>query len=574
MRFFLLIALFLLGNISLFSQSTIEQFKKAIDEKEFVEALRYAPEIAKEYSKDNAILMILADVYMEMELPDSAVSVFALAMENDDESPLLNREYAIALSKVGKIELALKTMNALLKKKKMDKDPENFVTLSNVYLNADSILQAEYNLLIARDLDDKNAQVYIGLGDLYFVKKVYELAKDNYEAALATDGKQLTQKAILNAKIRLASSYYKLGNMEMDQQLSNEYFRRSLNTWNEITKADPKNATAFYEQGKIFFLASKFLEAGASFNRYAALRPEGWLGRWYAGQAWYNSRKYDSALVHLEVVRNKIDSVTAKANAMLAHSYFEAKKFTESIALYKSIPGLNQTDYERMGYAAFFSKDTVTAIDAFYKSINGEEKKCNTAFRFANLLQSMKKFDEAISVFRKRIADCEDSNSVKSLFFIGSCYYLAQKYDSALIGLKEYLSLDPSSISGRVYIGNTFNAMKKSDSAKRYLLAAVEMAQQSLAQNPGNTSIIKESERAYEGICRVSLEAKDAQSVVKYGKAWLELNDKSAIPHVYLGFAYQTLGEKDNACKAYGEALKIDPKSIAAQKNKTALNCP
>ncbi|MGA1414540.1 MAG: tetratricopeptide repeat protein [Candidatus Kapaibacteriota bacterium] len=573
MRSFLFVLLMFFGN-SLFAQGNVDQFKKAVEDKEFVEALRLTPEIVNQHRKDNSILMMAADVYMEMELPDSAVSVLAIAMDNDDDSPVLNREYALALSKANKSSMALSVMNALLKKKKMDKDPENYVTLSNIYLATDSVLQAEYNLLVARELDDKNAQVYIGLGDLYFAKKVFELAKDNYEAALATDGKQLSTKSILNAKIKLASSYYKLGNMEMDQQLSNEYFRRSLNTWNEITKADPKNATAFFEQGKIFFLASKFLEAGASFNRYAILRPEGWLGRWYAGQAWYNSRKYDSAAIHLELVRSKIDSITGKANAMLAHSYFEIKKFQESINLYRSLPSLNQTDYERMGYAAFFSKDTVTAIDAFYKSINGSEKKCNTAFRFANLLQTMKKYDEAIAVFRKRIADCEDSNSVKSRFFIGSSYFQAQKYDSALISLKEYLALDGNSISGRVYIGNTFNALKKSDSAKKYLLNAVELAQQSLLTNPGNTSIIKESELAFEAICRVSLEGKDVQSVIKYGKAWLELNEKSAIPHVYLGFAYQTQGDKDNACKAYAEALKRDPKNSAAQKNKSALGCP
>ncbi|MFM8839789.1 MAG: tetratricopeptide repeat protein [bacterium] len=573
MRLFLLVFILLLGNTA-FAQNTLEQFKRAINDKEYVEALHYVPEIVNQHKKDNEVLMLAADVYMEMEMPDSAVSVLSLAMDNSNDSPILNREYALALSKAGRTTSALSVMNALMKKKKMDKDPENYVTLSNIYLAVDSVLQAEYNLLVARELDDKNSQVYIGLGDLYFAKKVFELAKDNYEAALANDGKQLPVKSILNAKIKLASSYYKLGNMEMDQQLSNEYFRRSLNTWNEITKADPKNATAFYEQGKIFFLASKFLEAGASFNRYALLRPEGWLGRWYAGQAWYNAKRYDSAAIHLELVRTKIDSITGKANAMLAHAYFETKKFQESIALYRSLPGLNQTDYERMGYAAFFSKDTVTAVDAFYKSINGAEKKCNTAFRFANLLQSMKRYDEAISVFKKRIADCEDSNSVKARFFIGSCYFLAQKYDSALISLKEYLALDGVSISGRVYIGNTFNAMKKSDSAKKYLMSAVELAQQSLLNSPGNPSIVKESEQAFEAMCRISLEAKDVQTVIKYGKAWFEINDKSTIPHVYLGFAYQTLSDKDSACKAYSEALKRDPKNTAAQKNKTALNCP
>lgn len=46
----------------------------------------------------------------------------------------------------------------------------------------------------------------------------------------------------------------------MDQTLSQEYFRRSLNEWNYITKVDPKNATAFYEQGKYFFLPPNFLK--------------------------------------------------------------------------------------------------------------------------------------------------------------------------------------------------------------------------------------------------------------------------------------------------------------------------
>ena len=69
MRFFLLIAMFLIGNYSLFSQGTLEQFKKAVEEKEFVEALRYAPEVVLQNAKDNLILMMAADVYMEMDCP-------------------------------------------------------------------------------------------------------------------------------------------------------------------------------------------------------------------------------------------------------------------------------------------------------------------------------------------------------------------------------------------------------------------------------------------------------------------------------------------------------------------------
>ena len=80
MRSFLFVVLMLLGN-PLFAQNTLDQFKKAVEDEEFVEALRYTPEIVNQYRKDNVILMLAADVYMEMELPDSAVSVLALAIE-------------------------------------------------------------------------------------------------------------------------------------------------------------------------------------------------------------------------------------------------------------------------------------------------------------------------------------------------------------------------------------------------------------------------------------------------------------------------------------------------------------
>jgi len=80
MHAFLFIVLMLLGN-TLFAQGTFDQFKKAVEDKEYVEALRYTPEVVNQFRKDNVILMMAADVYMEMELPDSAVSTLALAME-------------------------------------------------------------------------------------------------------------------------------------------------------------------------------------------------------------------------------------------------------------------------------------------------------------------------------------------------------------------------------------------------------------------------------------------------------------------------------------------------------------
>lgn len=74
---------------------------------------------------------------------------------------------------------------------------------------------------------------------------------------------------------------------------------------------------------------------------------------------------------------------------------------------------------------------------------------------------SMKKYDEAINVFSKRINMCEDTNSVKSIYYIGNCLYSSAKHDSAIIVFKDYLTKEINSIPARITMYNSFNAIKK-----------------------------------------------------------------------------------------------------------------
>lgn len=254
MRLIIALIVFSFAFLHVKAQSTVERFKKAIIEKEYVEALSLTSQVINENPNSLELLDLAADVYVEMEYHAEALKVLQAALEIESNNVTFTRKYALALANTSKFTEAVNIMNKLFKKKGMDKNPDNLIALANIYLKADSLAQAEYTLLKARESDDKRAEIFTGLGDLYYAKKVYELAKDNYESAI------LLNKELLEPRIKLASSYYRLGNMEMDQTLSQEYFRRSLNEWNYITKVDPKNATAFYEQGKYFFLPPNFLK--------------------------------------------------------------------------------------------------------------------------------------------------------------------------------------------------------------------------------------------------------------------------------------------------------------------------
>ncbi|MEY3311569.1 MAG: hypothetical protein RL348_902, partial [Bacteroidota bacterium] len=196
----LIIALIVFSSASLLikAQTTVERFKKAIIEKEYVEALSLTSQVISENPNSLELLELAADVYAEMEYHAEAVKVLQSALEIESNNVKYIRKHALALANTSKYTEAVNNMNKLLKKKGMDKDPDNLIALANIYLKADSLAQAEYTLLKARETDDKRSEIFTGLGDLYYAKKVYELAKDNYESAISLN------KELLEPRIKLA----------------------------------------------------------------------------------------------------------------------------------------------------------------------------------------------------------------------------------------------------------------------------------------------------------------------------------------------------------------------------------
>lgn len=556
-----------------FAQSNFEKAKQFVAERDYLNAYPYALPAVKDSPKNVDVLLLAGDIYLEMEKADSAVQFYTKAEDIDDKTLVL-RKLSKGLARAGKFTDAVKTAKKAIKKD--EKDAYNHLALADVYLKADSLKQAEMTIIVAKDINKKIPDGFVALGDLYYAQRVYELARMNYEEALKLD------ESLTDARIKLATAYYKLANAEPDKDLSNELFGRSLKEWNTVTKADPKNATAFYEQGKIFFLADKYGEAAKSFYQYTLLRPEGWMGLWYLAQSSFKIGQYDSAVKQLDLVRTKIDTVNDQAIMMMAQSQFELKKFKESAANYATAKKafdanpskfkFDPVDMERWGYAAILSGDTATAIQNFKIVTDGDNKKCNLMFRFGFLLRERKQYNEAIAMFRKLIAaDCPDSasklNTIKARLFIGMSYYSDNKPDSAVIALREFTQLDPINLYGRIMLANSFTALKQADSAKKTLLDAAEVGK----QNPATSK--RDMENVLSELCRIYIEAKDYSNLLKTGKQWSEVNPESVNAYLYMAVAAQGNSDKDNACKYYKEVLKRDKENKVAKQNMKALGC-
>lgn len=526
------------------------------------DVLNAAPYIlaaANEDPKNVEVLLLAGDVYNELEKKDSAL-IFYERAEKVSDKPAIVRKVALALSAVGRYKEAVDKANKAVADDK--NDVYNYLTLGQIYINADSLQKADIAIRRAQSINSEIADTYVALGDLYYAQKVYELAKMNYDEALKRNSE------LLEPRIKLALTNYRLANSGVDAETANQYFSESLKAWDEVTQLDTNNATAFFEKGKILFLAQQYFEAARSLYRYVSLRPDGQLGRWYLAQAFYEGRAYDSAAVQLQ--RVTLDSVQAKKTSMLARAYVETKNFSQAAQMYAKMKGqgaLTPEDTERYGYAAILSGDTVTAIANFKQAIDADPTNCTLMFRVGNLLRQRQDYTGAIEILRKRLANCNDSLSSTVHYLIGVSFYSAGNVDSAIVSLQSSIRADSNSLQPYIQLGRSYFEGKNAQAAHDILNKGIDIGKRATEKNK------REIDQAYALRAANYMDEKDYTALKKMASEWVTIFPESEFGHLYKAIGHQGSNEKDDACREYKQVLKANPNNKPAKQNMDALGC-
>ncbi len=511
---------------------------------------------------EEAAILLAGDIWMELERPDSALALYRRIPKAEAKPAVISR-IGLALSATGYHTEAILTL-----RKAWEKYPQNVdiaLALCQALLQADSLQQAEYVALRARDFAGPDARVYTMLGDLYYRQRVYELARQNYEQALRLDSLHT------HARIRLAEVYFRLAQRESDRELANQYYRRSLQQWDAVTRLDSTNARAFYEKGRLFFFARRYDDAVTALRRYIELRPGGSLGRWYLAQALVEARRCEEALPHLERVAQELD--TARPRALLLHSrcLFELSRYAEAMRAYEALLAdstipTDAADWERAGVSALFTGDTAMAIQYFRQSLLRDPRRCALSFRLGALLYGQQRYSEAIAVFRQRLQTCSDTLDPRVHAFIATAFLAANQPDSALPALEASLRLDSANLFTYRLMVAALMALRRYSEAESIAWSALRQAQQS--NDRQSTDDIVAS------LCAPLLEAKDYSRLQRIAREATRLAPPSAKAWLFLGLAYHGLNDLQNACRAYREALRRSPAEITAQQNLKLLNCP
>ena len=548
------------------AQSTADRLKNYAKNNDYNEALALIPDAIRENPKDAGLFILCGDIYFEMEKLDSALIMYKKSDDIKGDQPVTMRKIARTLSYQGKSMEAIKEI-----KDAIDEDQEDvssYLELGRIYLRADSINQAELVITKAREKNKTMPDAFVALGDLYFTQKIYALAISNYEDGLKLDPN------LTDARIKLATAYYNSGISETDKELKDNYFGQSLKEWNTVTKKDPKNARAFYEQGRLFYFSGRHVEAAQSFYQYIQLRPTGSLGRWYLAQSLYEIGKCDSAAPHLKIVAQEIDSVKIKSQLLLARCLYEQKRYDESVVVYKNILSGNPIkleikDLDKFALGLLKSKDTTGAVKVYKELLAIDSSRCDLMYNLGQLMRYMKNYDDAIFFFSKRIINCKDEKSPKVLLFLGMSYFSKEKPDSALKYVLASIVLDTNDLTAHLYLADIHASLGNMDSSKLEFKLVIDKGKIDTAEG----AKVKVSQ-AYLKLCGLYFKEKEYKYLQKISTQWTEYDPKSSGAYLYLAISYQAQSDIDNACRYYRKVLQLDPKNKDATDILKKLDCP
>lgn len=562
----IILVLALSANIS-FAQTAVDKVKSAVDNKEYLEAASYIPEIMKsrDNREDHDIMFLCGNVYYELDKIDSAKICYALAVEADDDQPASLRKYAMVLAELNQFDEAYELIEDAIDEDK--DDANNYLTLGNIYILHDSLKVAKVKITKAKGMDPDNPEAYISLGNLYFAEGVYELSKNNYEEALSLD------ESNIQARIKLATSYYWLANREADADMRNELFGKSIAEWNRISKEDPKNAKAFYEQGRMLYYAKQYGKAASALNKYVELRPDGAQGRWFLAQSLYEVRECDTAEIHLKWVAENIDSVKLKSQLLLARCYHDKKDFDRSKAQYTEIKMNNELelpDLQNLALASLFSGDTLLAVDYFTEFLTKDPTKCKIADLMSKLvIFKIKDYEKAHFFTTKLIENCEDRKA-NGYFLDGMAYFLAEKSDSACMQFAKSIELDPENLKTKLYFADALVAQDLKDSSVIIYTEVIDIAKQDTT-NKEYKSVLGQ---AFSKLASLYQSDKQYAKLKKTTEMWTEYYPESEFAWLYRAISHQGLNDQPGACKYYKMVLKVNPKNKFAKDFRQKLQCP
>lgn len=572
--FFMGTPLFLAAQGNLLDQARI-----AFSNKEYPQAAEYFKQVLQSDPENKAVLVETGDTYMELEYFDTAATYYQRAYDEDSKNGDINRKLGTALSLAGDHTAAIEKLRRAYKYD--DQSLSSRLALANGYLRigTDSLNQAELLILNTDDKFPENPVVKVALGDLYYTRKIYDLAQQYYNEAIELD------ENLVEPRIQLGETYIALAlRGASNSQELNKLYGQALEQFNKVTKLEPKNAPAWRRQGEIFYQAQRYEDAISSFLQYVKLRPDDPRGDIYLARLWAEVKNPANAIQYAERILQRTDEASREeapqAKLTIARGLYLkgqlAKNeenidsaryyYTEASKAYTKVPqaALDINDYVFQGTALMWGGDTTQGVAMWKQSITAFPDSCMSSFNLGRTLFSMKRYNDVIDFYTARGTACTDNQS--SVFLLSGLSHLAMDQgEQAVSFFNKVIESDSTNIDGYYWLMNALTALKQTENISTIFEAMIRNV-------PADSDSSKLAAGYYfNGTAKFN--AKDFKGAIEDLEKAVEIKPDYALAYLFIAVSYHSLKDKANACQYYRKTLQYDPENKTAQGNLNKLGC-
>jgi len=370
-----------------------ECFKKGkvlIEEKKYMEAIKYYHQAAKLYPDNGNIFYHIGFAYQKLGKHKYALKNFQKAVELnlDDDNVYLN--IGISFSNLEKYKEAFEAFQK------------------------------------AFELNPKNVRIFIGQGFAFSKLKQYEKAIESFQKAVT-----LNPEDVLGLEA-LGFTYFKL-----------EKYKEAIEVLEKAKTLNPENHKVLGALGFSYNILKQFKEAIEVFEKVRVLNPENHYYLETLGFSYFNLNEYKKAIEVFEKVR-VLNPENHKVIEALGFSFIILNQYEKAIEVLQKAVGLKpERFWTFIGLGISYSSlhQEREAIEAYQKAIRLNPKNELFFNQLGFSYFKLNKYEEAIETFRKSIR--LNPKNDDTFYALGRAFTNLKKYNEAVKAYQAAIELNP-----------------------------------------------------------------------------------------------------------------------------------
>lgn len=414
---------------AVFGQS-LDDAKKAIDAEQYQKAKVMLKNLTVTQPKSDENLFYLGWVYLIQDYPDSAKATFTRGIALEPKSAL---NYvglgAVALTAKDNAGATSNFNQAISVTKRKDDQP--YLYIGKAYLldakdgkfppaKANAAIDA---LTKAKDIDEKDAEVQVTLGNAYRSQLNSNAAYDAYQAALALNPKSPAANVATGVLWRYAHNY----------EESEKQFQAAI-------AIDPNYGPAYRElaetqkdeaQADLKVASVKIKEAVENYKKYITLTDESVESLLRYADFLVNAGDY-TTLQEVATKLSKDASANARVYRYLGYAAYENKDYSAGLTALntwfsKATPNrILPRDYEYLGKLQIATGDTVKGIENLKKSADLDTTKAEAVYdQITTLYKDKHEWPKAVKAYEEEISKVHGKPLLNEHFYLGFAAYFA-----------------------------------------------------------------------------------------------------------------------------------------------------